>query len=75
MQGEREWNMRPARTDLIQETRLRQKNVVQHINDEQRKKSQEELLDRKLEELKKRFENGEIVHTSKKEVVKKMGQI
>jgi hypothetical protein len=73
MQGERE--ARAARTDLIQQTRLRQKNVDQHINDEQRKKSQEELLDKKLEQLKRRFENGEIVQTSKKEIVKKMGQI
>jgi hypothetical protein len=35
--------------------------VEQHNNDEQRKKSQEQLLELKLIDLKRRYENGEIV--------------
>lgn len=60
---------------MILETRLRQKNVSQHNNEEARKKSQEQLVKKKLKELKERYDNGLIVTATKKEKVKKMENI
>lgn len=59
----------------ITNQRLRSKNVAQHQDQEQRKQSQEELQDKKLEELTARFQRNEIQGTTKKEKVKKMGDV
>lgn len=59
----------------IQNQRLRQKNIDQHVDQEARKKSQDELQLKKLEELKARYERNEIQGSVKKEKVKKMGEI
>ena len=67
-----EHEVRKGLSNVIQETRLRKKNVGQHAHSEERQKSQEELLDRKLVELKKRYENNEIQCATKTEKVKKM---
>ena len=44
----------------IQSTRLRSKNVEQRVDNEQRKKSQEELHEKKIKELQQRFDRNEI---------------
>jgi hypothetical protein len=44
----------------IQSSRLRSKNVEQRVDNEQRQKSQEELHEKKIKELKKRVERNEI---------------
>jgi len=73
--GKDQEQKRSAKKDLITESRLRSKNVNDHKESEQRKKSQEQLLNKKLEELKERFENGEITTTVKKEKVRKAENI
>jgi len=44
----------------IQSTRLRSKNLEQRVDNEQRKKSQEELHEKKIKELQQRFDRNEI---------------
>jgi hypothetical protein len=59
----------------IQSTRLRSKNLEQRVDNEQRKKSQEELHEKKTKELQQRFDRNEIQGSAKKEKVKKMDEI
>lgn len=61
--------------NVILGSRLRNKNSVVRVDHEARKKKQEQLLERKLDELKKRYDKGEITTTQKKEKVKKMDNI
>jgi hypothetical protein len=44
----------------IQSTRLRSKNLEQRVDNEQRKKSQEELHEKKIKELQQRSDRNEI---------------
>ena len=67
--------LKQAKKDLILNQRLRTKNQQEHQNTEARKQSQDELQKKKVEELRRRFENGEILNTTKKTKVKKMDQI
>lgn len=62
-------------TESIINSRLRKKNVQSHADDEQRKREQEDLLNRKMKELKIRYENGEISTVAKKTVMKDMSRI
>lgn len=66
---------RNVNLNQIQSTRLREKNIAQKVDNDERKRSQEELQDEKLKELQKRFERNEIQGTAKKEKVKKMDEI
>ena len=66
---------RHVRQDNITNQRLRQKNVAQQQDNQARKKSQNELHAKKLEELKERFERGDIQGSVKKDKVKRMGDI
>ena len=59
----------------IQSTRLRSKNLEQRVDNEQRKRSQEELHEKKIKELQQRFDRNEIQGSAKKEKVKKMDEI
>ena len=59
----------------IKSTRLRSKNFEVKKEQESRQKSQSELQDRKVEELRKRWDRGEIQSGTKKEKVKKMEDI
>ncbi len=62
-------------SNVIKETRLRQKKTEQRVDHEDMKKTQEELLDKKLKELEDRFTKNEILVAQKTEKVKKMGNI
>ena len=55
--------LRQGMNNVILSSRLRKKNMAIRTDNETRKKKQEELLENKLNELKKRFEKGEITTT------------
>ncbi len=56
-------------------SRLRSRGNQQVEDNEDRKKMQQELVQKKLDELKIRFENAEIQTTQKKEKTKDMSKI
>lgn len=61
----------------IMKTRTRgaKNKQVNHQIEADLKKSQNKLLEEKLQELKQRYENGEIIMSSKKQKQKDMGKI
>jgi len=61
--------------DVIRSSRLREKNVAVHQNDEARKENQVNLLNQKLEELKIRLNNDEITTEKRKEKARDMSKI
>mmetsp|Transcript_39635 Transcript_39635/g.38174 ORF Transcript_39635/g.38174 Transcript_39635/m.38174 type:complete len:268 (+) Transcript_39635:930-1733(+) len=73
--GDEQQLIKDGLNNVILGTRLRQKNQGQHRNYEARQKSQDDLLDKKLEELKLKFENNQIQVSAKQEKVKKMENI